>query len=131
MCHSATFDLWRRHSSSAAGCDGGEVGTAPRGRRGIDADDHLTLAIALGPHGIADRLACFLPSLGYHGIFGIENQGIGWQGFSAFEGSGIGARHEEYTTAGTNGGWHISLTLALSRRGSARKVGFAIIYWIF
>jgi len=54
--------------------------------------------------------------VGGHGIFEIEYQPIGWQGFGPFEGSGIGARHEKDAAARTDDGWHISLTLALSRK---------------
>jgi hypothetical protein len=46
------------------------------------------------------------------------------QGFGAFKGASIRAGHEQDAAAGSAGGWHISLTLALSRREKASKHGF-------
>ncbi len=90
----------RHEDGVGLGLAGGEqIVGAPRRLQRVDPDDDLAAAIAAALDRGADLLAGERLGVGRHGIFEIEDQGVGGDGLGLFQGPLVRARHIEHAAA--------------------------------
>ena len=86
---------------------------APRGIEWIYPQHQLAFAVAALGEGRCDDRASFLLRLKRHRIFEIEDQPVGGQGARLFQGSRVGAGHEEKAAARAKDSGHHACPLTM------------------